>query len=285
MNNEKEHLKKALLLLTDSAYYPIFFKLHFPNFLICTLPTNSEILKIEKTEPDAIIIDDKTCKESIFTLCNELKNAPKLKQKPLLVISNALKTHYLETLSEKGVHQIIQEPIDAKLLKIDIEKLFHPSSIEMKLNYLSSKITDFPEAEDIRLRPFFNKNLLAPFMIALNEKKRASILAIDIDYNEIHEYTERDLTKVIKKVFPKNTPLISLGRGKYLIFLNDANLETAYFLGETLRDVVINTLHIGIKIGITSQKKPPYANIREMILAAKMALLEAQKKGTSLEIH
>jgi GGDEF domain-containing protein len=201
------------------------------------------------------------------------------------VISGVLKTQYLEKLSQTGVNQIIQEPIDPASLKNDLEELILTCKSEEKLNDLTHKIGDFPSAADIRLRPFFSKNLLAPILLSIKEGKKLSLLAIDIEYNETHEYTERDLTKIIKKIFPEIHPLISLGRGKYLIFLNQMDIQDAKFLGETLRDVITHTLQIGIKIGISSQKKPPYANIREMILAAKMALLEAQKKGTTIEIY
>lgn len=285
MNKEKESSKKVILLISNSPYYPVFFKHYFPNFLICTLPSNSEYIKIEKTEPDLIIIDDQDYKESIFLLCSDLKKRPKFTLTPLVVISAVLKTQYLEKLSQIGVSEIIQEPLNPEALAKQFEELLLTSKSDEKLKNLKYKITDLPSAADIRLRPFFNKNLLAPVMLSLKEKKRVSVLAIDIEYNEVHEYTERHITEVIKKVFPENHPLISLGKGKYILFLNETPVEEAYFLGETLRDVVTNTLHIGIKIGICSQKKPPYANIREMILAAKMALLEAQKKRTSIEIH
>ncbi len=285
MHSEKTGQKKVILLITESPYYPVFFRHHLTNFLISTLPKKTPIEEMEKINPDFIVVDDKELKESIFAICKEIKQRKRLENTPLLVISGALKTEYLQKLIEIGVSQILQEPLDPPALICELEESLRTQRASQKLGNLGRQISDFPSASDIRLRPFFSKNLLAPIIESIKNKKSLSLLAIDVEYNDIHEFTERQITVTIKKVIPNKAPLISLGKGKYLAFLDGANLEEAKFLAETIRDVITNTMHILIAIGISSQKKPAYANIQEMILDAKKALLTAQKKGTSIEIH
>ncbi len=285
MNNEKTPTKKVILLITKSPYYPIFFKHHLANFFISTLPQAASFDEMEKVEPDFIVLDDQEIKESIFLICKEIKKRKRLENTPLLVISGTLKNEYLQKLIEIGVSQILQEPLDPPTLIRELEESLLALKANQKLGKLGRQISDFPSPVDMRLRPFFIKNLLTPITESIKNKKSLSLLAIDVEYNEIHEFTERQITLTIKRVVPKETPLLSLGKGKYLAFLNDANLESARFLAETLRAVITNTMHILITIGISSQKKPPYANIGEMIQDAKKALLEAQQKGTSIEIY
>ena len=123
-----------------------------------------------------------------------------------------------------------------------------------------------------------------PIYKSLRERKPLSLLAVAIEFNDQHEFTEKQVTETIRRVIHQSHPLFSLGMGKYLLILNETPKLDAIFIGETLRDVITHTMHITVAIGISSQKKPPYANIHDMIRDAKNALLDAQKKGISIEI-
>ncbi len=281
---EIEGQKPVILLITDSSYYPIYFRHHLLEFETVVRPSETSISEMEKTKPNIIIIDDSQFADSLITICLKVRQQKNFHRTPLLVISGNLKIPYLKKLTEVGVNGIIQEPLDKEDLIHQIKNASHYNSIEDKIDVISLSITPCFSDNDLRLRPLLNKNLLDPIYKTLKEKRPISLLAVAVEFNDKHEFTERHVTETIRRVIKKSHPLFSLGMGKYLLILDQTPKQDAVFIAETLRDVIIHTMHITISIGISSQKKPPYANIHDMIKDAKNALLDAQKKGTTIEI-
>ena len=281
---EKGNQKLVILLVTDSAYYPIYFRHHLLEFEIVTRRSESTISEMEKTKPNILIIDDEKLTDSLLKICRDIRKGKSFHHTPLFVISRNLKIPYLNKLKVAGVNGIIQEPIVPEELGMQIKNASHQNTIDEKIDAVSQNITNMSLASDLRLRPFLNKNLLDPIYKSLRERKPLSLLAVAIEFNDQHEFTEKQVTETIRRVIHQSHPLFSLGMGKYLLILNETPKLDAIFIGETLRDVITHTMHITVAIGISSQKKPPYANIHDMIRDAKNALLDAQKKGISIEI-
>jgi CheY-like chemotaxis protein len=282
---EKTTQKPLILLITRSSYYSIFFEHHLRDFHISIMEYLLDYDVIEKIKPDYIVIDDQEFKDSISEICRNLRTRKSLQFIPLLVISGNLKMNYSKQLIDAGANHIIQEPLQEKELLEELKVALTYKKSEEKLDRLSHGITDYSTTTDLRLRSLLNKNSLEPIYKTIREKKPISLLAVAVEYSEKHEFTEQQITQVIKKVFIDNSPIFPLGSGKYLIILDRTAKEAALFLAETLRDVIMNTLRISIAIGICSQKKPPYANIHDMLKNAKKALEAAQTKGTIIEVY
>ncbi len=284
MVEENRPQNPLILLITDSSYYPVFFRHHLIDYQTSVIPSSFTIKEIEKISPNYIVIDDQNLKDSILTICLKIGEQKSFHHIPLLVISGNLKKPYLKQLTELGVNGVIQEPLNASDLITQITSAKQYNKVEEKLDSIAFSIIEHSSSADLRQRPLLNKNLLDPIYKTIKEKKTLSLLAVAIEYSDRHEFTERQITETIKRVIKESSPLLSLGGGKYLLVLDQTGLKEATFIAETLRDVIDHTMHITIAIGISSQKKPPYANIHDMIFDAKKALLNAQKKGTSIEI-
>lgn len=284
MVEENRAQKPLILLITDSSYYPVFFRHHLIDYQTSVRPSSFPLEEIEKITPDYIVIDDQKLKDSILSICLKIREQKSFHHIPLLVISGNLKKPYIKQLIELGVNGVIQEPLDASDLIFQIARAEQYNKVEERLDSIAFSIIEHSSSADLRQRPLLNKNLLEPIYKTIKEKKPLSLLAVAIEFSDSHEFTERQITETIRRVINESSPLLSLGGGKYLLILDQTGLEDATFIAETLRDVIDHTMHITIAIGISSQKKPPYANIHDMIFDAKKALLEAQKKGTSIEI-
>ncbi len=285
MIEEKSTQKPLIALITNSSYYKIFFEHYFAEFCLSNLEPLFGYEELEKISPDYIIIDDQSVKDSILEICKNIRKRKRLQFIPLFVISGNLKKPYTKQLIDMGVNHVIQEPLDPTDLLKELKNALSYKNSEKKLDMLGGGITDYSTTTDLRLKSLLNKNSLEPIYKTIHEGGAISLLAVAIEFNDSHEFTEQQITQVIKKVFSEQTPLFPLGRGKYLIILNQTKRAGALFIAETLRDVVTHTLQISIAIGICSQKKPPYANIHDMLKCAKIALEEALKKGTTIEIH
>ncbi len=284
MVKENYDQNPLILLVTDSAYYPVFFRHYLIGFQISILPSSTSLDEIEKFRPDYLVIDDEKVRESILTICIKIRERKNFHHIPLLIISKNLKKPYLKHLIELGANGIIQEPLDKDDLIAHITKAKEYNQLEERLDTIGHTIAEHASESDLSQKPLFNKNLLDPIYKTLKEKKPLSLLAVAIEHSDSHEFTERQITETIRRILKESSPLLSLGAGKYLLILDQIALPEAVFIAETLRDVIIHTMHIGITIGISSQKKPPYANIHDMIFDAKNALIDAQKKGTFIEI-
>lgn len=269
----------TLLLITDSSFYPIFFRHHLTDYQIVVVHPDA---CMDGVKPNFIVIDDQRVKHSILDLCSHLRNA--FHNVPILVITAQLKKSYATELTNVGVNGFIREPLEKGDLFEQLEKAKHYRVLEEKMDVLADTISEHSTSLDLRQKIVLNKNLLDPIYETLKRQKPLSLIALAVDDSDTHEFTDKHITETIKRIIEKKDPLFSLGHGKYLLILDHTPLREAIFIAETLKDVITHTMHIAVSMGIASQKKPPYANIHDMIGDAKKALLEAQKRGTIIEI-
>ena len=273
--------KEVMLLVTDSPLYPVFFRHHLTEFETSVMPPPFSLEEAKKRNPQLIILDDQKMREAILTVCAYLKTQKEFHHIPLLVISGNLKIAYLDQLLQAGANGVIREPLDPADLQNTIAQA---TKYKKALAAAFQQVQEPSTANDLRLKSLLNINALEPIYKTLQEKKPLSFLAIAIEYSDAHEFTDRHITETMRRVVKESDPILSLGHGKYVIILDQTGKSEALFIAETLYDAITHTMHIKMNIGISSQKKPPYVNIHDMIGDAKKALILAEQKGTAIEI-
>lgn len=278
----------TLLLITNSTYYPIFFRHYLPNYYTAVSSASFTFEDLELIKPTCIIIDDQPFKETIFELCIQLRKRKAFQHTPLLIITGKLKRVYIQRLAGAGVNGFIREPLEEQDLVERIQDAEKFQNLGKKLGGVADTALHTPSPQTLgstMQKLFLDKGHLEPFYATIKAGKPISLLAISVEYSDKHEFTEQQITQIIKCVINPVDLLIPLSHGKYVLILNHTPPKEALFIAETLRDVIVHTLHISITIGIASQKKPPYANIHDMIFDAKKALLTAEQKGVSIETN
>ena len=239
---------------------------------------------LTQTTVDVTIIDGSL--EKPFEISSEIKQKLLKRTAPILLITGKLKRAYIQRLAAAGANGFIREPLEEQDLIERIQEAEKFQTLGKKLEEVADTALHTPsKTGDITQKLFLDKSLLEPFYATIKMGKPISLLAIAIEYSDKHEFTEQQITQIINRIINPSDLLIPLSHGKYALILNHTQPKEALFLAETLRDVITHTLHISIAIGITSQKKPPYANIHDMIFDAKKALLTAEQKGISIETN
>lgn len=288
---------QTLAIITDASYYPIYFKQKFGDlYYISPLSvTDFELKDLKFLYAHIIIIDDQAFGEDIFTLISHIRRMPHYHDKPILIITTKLKRAYIDRLIKAGANDILREPLVDEVVAKCLHDVEKRKKISEKLYTIATNMTSLSSSqteEPIKQHFFFDKESMRPFQEAICNNAPLVTLVIEVDQlkllnNEHHEA----LTALLKASFTPKDLFLVLGQGRYIAFLSAISSRKGFMIAQSLKDDVSSAsltsakgdVQVTLSIGLAAQKKPPYASLREMVVAARDACLIAKKEGNSVQ--
>ncbi len=285
--------KKSLVLITDTTYYPIYFKQKLSDlYSITPLAANDfEIKDLKYIFSDLVVIDDKAFGEGIFRLITEIRRTNHYQDKPILIITEKLKKTHIKRLIKAGANDFLREPLEDAEIQLKLKNVEKYQQMSAKLLHLAEKMSILPEEKTPTLKHRFllNRYALDPIKKKIEQGSPLSILAISIDQEgHITETINEEMCHLIKTLLSPEDHLFALSINHLLLILDEASAKKGLMIAERVKHEVssrsFNDRKFTLSIGLCMQKKPPYTSINEMINDAKNAALQAKKTGNCIKL-
>jgi PleD family two-component response regulator len=293
----KKGVMPTVVLISDSPFYPLFFRKHFYekyHFYLVGASTFN-ITQVLGFSFALVIIDDSDLKDRVFSICREFRKRAEFSSIPLLVITRQLKKTYLDRLIKAGANDFIREPLDETDVKERLKDVEKYRSLQEKLDGVSSHFFHLPQEDpDLNTHYLVNKLALDPI---LKRVKMGGLLCIGVvSIDQAHRLglaSSEEIGKFIRSQLRLNDVFFPLSLGSYMFFLDQTSSRSGFLIAETIRDgICFNKFEAGgemrsftVSIGLAGQKHPPYENINAMMIDAKNALIKAKSVGNQTVIH
>lgn len=295
--SEENKPKKSLALITDTTYYPIYFKKKLDELYHIT-PLDAQGFTLEDLKfvfADVIVIDDKSFDSNIFKLLTQIRRMPNYHDKPIIIITAKLKKTHIDLLIKAGANDFIREPLEDKDVLDRLKNVEKYQVMSSKLHALAGKMTSSKDTtSSLKDRFLLNKIALQPIYRTIKEGGYISVMFISVDQKQrLTEQGFDEMSNYLKLSLKDDDLLFALGSGIFLIICDNTAAKKGFMIAESLKNDVsskeFSTANgkekFTLSIGIAAQKKPPYQDLKDMIRDAKNATIIAEEKGNQVIIH
>lgn len=287
----------TLVIISDTAYYPIFLRQSLSD-TYHIYPLSASDFTMNQAlglSIDVIIIDDRSFGDEIFTLCREFRKRIHFHNLPILIITSKLRKAYIDRLIKAGANDFIREPLEKEDLLDKLQDVEKYRQIQGKLVGIHDTLAPSKGlGSSLKNRFLLDRAAMTPIIKTINEGSPVCVIAIFIDQgDEIPPVLHEAINSFFKSQLRKGDLLYPLGHSNYLILLNQTSIRGAHLIAENMKEAISlnefidedRPIKITLSIGIAGQKRPPYANINEMIIDAKNALMKAKEVGNQIILH
>jgi two-component system cell cycle response regulator len=299
----------VILLVGNDAEKISFFKKAFKNIyhLIVEHDLSSAKERLMLSSCDAVIIDCKSIKESIFSFCEEIRNISSLKTTLIFLISNNLHKSFMLESIKVGVTDFLLEPLQESEVYERLLSGLRSKYVSKKMLMMSSKIKPLPSIpKDTQL--FLHRLLLDEKSLnEISEAKKIAtplcLLMIEIDHlaaltntlakDSLDALIDR-LASFLQKKLRVQDSLMQQGMGRYVILLPKTSAAAGRLIAEDIRKEASLAISGGkdpsitLSIGITTFDKKltgpsdAYEQFDQMLQKVKKSLEKAQKQGNKI---
>ena len=288
---------KTLGLITDTTFYPIYFKQKFEG-LYHISPLSSKEFEIKDLKflfADVIVIDDQFFGDGIFRLLTEIRRMSHYQDKPIIIITGKLRKTHIDRLIKAGANDFIREPIEDQDVLDRLKDVEKYQVMSAKLHSIAGKMTPLPISEgSLKNRFLMNRDALAPIQKSIKEGGYLVAMSASIDQeHRLCDISYEEITNFIKMSIRKDDIFFAIGGGKFIVFFDNTSSKKGFMIAESLKDDVssrsfrTNTGEekFTLSIGLAPQKKPPYIDVKEMINDARNAATRAKEMGNQVIVH
>ena len=279
------------------------FLIKLSKYFLCTCSHDDLIDFLDKEEIDFLILHDSVGFDLMTHSLNEVRKRRRLKDLPILCISEIEKEKQMLKLIDLGVSDFCKKPVKAFEILSRIELVLKIKSNNEKIMELNEELKELSQKDP--LTSVYNRYILkshAKTMIHEAEETNCplSILMIDIDHfkqvNDRYGHLIGDeilvkLSNFLKQHLRTEDLIIRYGGEEFILFLPYTQKNQASIVAEKLRLAVerhnfqteAGKINITISIGGTCvcAKNPMQGvdSMRKLLREADEALYEAKKRG------
>ncbi len=291
--DEKTSHSKSLVLISDTTFYPIYFKQKLADdYTVTPLAASGfEITDLKYIFSDLVVIDEKPFGENLFRLITEIRRTNHYQDKPILVITGKLKKAHIDRLIKAGVNDFLREPLEDKEILDKLKNVGKYHEMSAKLHSLAGKMTPMSKEKTRSLKNRFllNRYALDPIKKKLQEGGYISVLALCIDQeNLLTEAIYEEMCHFVRAALASEDLLFALNLSHFLIILDETSAKKGLMIAERLKNDVLSRSfgdeQFTLSIGLCAQKRPPHTSINEMINDAKNAALKAKESGNCIKM-
>ncbi|MEA3306858.1 MAG: response regulator [Elusimicrobiota bacterium] len=213
---------KRILIVDDDPNVGLLISaiLKQQNFKVTPLYNGDEVLDFLKKEiPDLILLDLKMPGIDGFSLCKKIRETPKTKNIPIIILSGVSKVETKINTIELGADDFITKPFDVGELRARINRILMRKKTDISLNPLT-QLPGSPAIHDETLTRTKNS-------------QEFGFAYIDVDnfkaYNDVYGYAKGDdIIRTIANIlnekirqFPQSNSFIGHIGGDDFVFISD----------------------------------------------------------------
>lgn len=306
----RNNLPIALLICHDPVKISFFKDVLKGSFsLILAEDSDLGVEWLQSSPIEIVILDSTALNTPLENICKEARKTTKIKNIPILLISNSLDRSFILHALNAGVSDFLADPLSSEEVHTRIAVSLHSKLINKKMRFVQNKIKTGPlipkSTKILKGRTFMREKTLQTIVSAKKGAIPLSVLMVHVDdlprlqemcgiaaIQEVLNFIETFLKTRLRKY----DTLTSEGPGQYLVMLPKTSQSAAKVIAEDIRKEISHTIIktsvkevlTTLSIGLVSFEKELSKTAKDFeqfdlcLERVKKSLVRAQKKGSSL---